>query len=69
LKKRERIARTIARGGSYESIDMGERFQGQAITMKPGAALSLQLHHHRAEHWMPSAHRPHHSRRRDDHLF
>jgi hypothetical protein len=48
---------------------MGERFQGQAITMKPGAALSLQMHHHRAEHWTPSAHRPHHSRRRDDHLF
>lgn len=38
--------------GSYESIDRGERYQAKRITVKPGAALSLQLHHHRAEHWI-----------------
>lgn len=38
--------------GSYDSIDMGERFQVKRIMVKPGAALSLQKHHHRAEHWV-----------------
>jgi len=38
--------------GYYESIDRGERFQAKRITVKPGAALSLQMHHHRAEHWV-----------------
>ena len=38
--------------GSYDSIDMGERFQVKRITVKPGASLSLQKHHHRAEHWI-----------------
>ena len=38
--------------GSYDSIDMGERFQVKRITVNPGAALSLQMHHHRAEHWI-----------------
>lgn len=38
--------------GSYDSIDMGERFQVKRIVVKPGAALSLQKHHHRAEHWI-----------------
>jgi mannose-1-phosphate guanylyltransferase / mannose-6-phosphate isomerase len=38
--------------GSYDSIDMGERFQVKRIMVKPGAALSLQKHHHRAEHWI-----------------
>ncbi|HEX7324024.1 MAG TPA: mannose-1-phosphate guanylyltransferase/mannose-6-phosphate isomerase, partial [Rhodanobacteraceae bacterium] len=38
--------------GSYDSIDMGERFQVKRITVKPGAALSLQKHFHRAEHWV-----------------
>ncbi|HET7931881.1 MAG TPA: mannose-1-phosphate guanylyltransferase/mannose-6-phosphate isomerase [Rhodanobacteraceae bacterium] len=38
--------------GSYDSIDAGERFQVKRITVKPGAALSLQKHHHRAEHWV-----------------
>lgn len=38
--------------GSYDSIDMGERFQVKRIVVKPGAALSLQKHHHRAEHWV-----------------
>lgn len=38
--------------GSYEGIDAGERFQVKRIIVKPGAALSLQMHHHRAEHWV-----------------
>jgi mannose-1-phosphate guanylyltransferase/mannose-6-phosphate isomerase len=38
--------------GSYDSIDLGERFQVKRITVKPGAQLSLQMHHHRAEHWI-----------------
>jgi mannose-1-phosphate guanylyltransferase/mannose-6-phosphate isomerase len=38
--------------GSYDSIDSGERFQVKRIVVKPGAALSLQKHRHRAEHWV-----------------
>ena len=38
--------------GKYDSIDMGERFQVKRITVKPGAKLSVQMHHHRAEHWI-----------------
>lgn len=38
--------------GCYDSIDVGARFQVKRITVKPGAALSLQMHHHRAEHWI-----------------
>ena len=38
--------------GSYDSIDAGERFQVKRLTVKPGASMSLQLHHHRAEHWI-----------------
>lgn len=38
--------------GNYDSIDMGERFQVKRIVVKPGAALSLQKHHKRAEHWI-----------------
>ncbi|MFQ5488808.1 MAG: mannose-1-phosphate guanylyltransferase/mannose-6-phosphate isomerase [Gammaproteobacteria bacterium] len=38
--------------GDYEGVDMGERFQVKRITVKPGASLSLQMHHHRAEHWV-----------------
>jgi mannose-1-phosphate guanylyltransferase/mannose-6-phosphate isomerase len=38
--------------GSYDSVDYGERFQVKRITVKPGAKLSLQMHHHRAEHWV-----------------
>ncbi len=38
--------------GSYEGVDTGARFQVKRITVKPGAALSLQMHHHRAEHWV-----------------
>ncbi|OGT40113.1 MAG: hypothetical protein A3F12_03710 [Gammaproteobacteria bacterium RIFCSPHIGHO2_12_FULL_38_14] len=38
--------------GSYESIGMGPGFQVKHIVVKPGASLSLQLHHHRSEHWV-----------------
>jgi mannose-1-phosphate guanylyltransferase/mannose-6-phosphate isomerase len=38
--------------GWYDSIDIGERFQVKRIAVKPGASLSLQMHHHRAEHWI-----------------
>ncbi|UVE16859.1 mannose-1-phosphate guanylyltransferase/mannose-6-phosphate isomerase [Pseudomonas sp. LS44] len=38
--------------GSYDSVDMGGRFQVKRISVKPGAQLSLQMHHHRAEHWI-----------------
>ncbi len=38
--------------GSYEGIDQSERFQVKRITVNPGASLSLQMHHHRAEHWV-----------------
>ncbi|MBL8704888.1 MAG: mannose-1-phosphate guanylyltransferase/mannose-6-phosphate isomerase [Rhodospirillales bacterium] len=38
--------------GTYETIDVGDRFQVKRIVVKPGASLSLQMHHHRAEHWV-----------------
>jgi mannose-1-phosphate guanylyltransferase/mannose-6-phosphate isomerase len=38
--------------GSYDSIESGGRFQVKCLKVKPGAALSLQMHHHRAEHWV-----------------
>jgi mannose-1-phosphate guanylyltransferase len=38
--------------GVYDSIDTGDRYQVKRITVKPGAKLSLQMHHHRAEHWI-----------------
>jgi mannose-1-phosphate guanylyltransferase/mannose-6-phosphate isomerase len=38
--------------GSYDSIDNGERYQVKRISVKPGAKLSVQKHHHRAEHWI-----------------
>jgi mannose-1-phosphate guanylyltransferase/mannose-6-phosphate isomerase len=38
--------------GSYDSIDVGERFQVKRLIVHPGGALSLQMHHHRAEHWV-----------------
>jgi mannose-1-phosphate guanylyltransferase/mannose-6-phosphate isomerase len=38
--------------GWYDGVDAGERFQVKRILVKPGASLSLQMHHHRAEHWV-----------------
>ena len=57
LKRKERdeaeIHRRVYRPwGSYETVDFSERFKVKRITVKPGAALSLQKHQHRAEHWV-----------------
>ena len=38
--------------GAYDSIDEGHRYQVKRITVKPGGKLSVQKHHHRAEHWV-----------------
>src|SRR5450631_4390767 len=38
--------------GSYDSLDSGERFQAKRLSVTPGGVLSLQMHHHRAEHWI-----------------
>jgi mannose-1-phosphate guanylyltransferase/mannose-6-phosphate isomerase len=38
--------------GSYRTISLGDRYQVKEIIVKPGASLSLQMHHHRAEHWV-----------------
>jgi mannose-1-phosphate guanylyltransferase len=38
--------------GKYDSIDSGDGYQAKRITVKPGAKLSVQMHHHRAEHWV-----------------
>jgi len=54
-KKREEknFHRKVARPwGWYDSVDEGERFKVKRIQVKPGASLSLQMHHHRAEHWI-----------------
>jgi mannose-1-phosphate guanylyltransferase/mannose-6-phosphate isomerase len=57
LKKMGRYEHSLHREvfrpwGSYDSIDNGERFQVKRLVVKPGASMSLQLHHHRAEHWI-----------------
>ena len=38
--------------GTYQTTDMGDRFQTKRIVVKPGEQLSLQLHYHRSEHWI-----------------
>ena len=57
LKERGRYEHSLHREvfrpwGSYDSIENGARFQVKRLKVKPGAALSLQMHHHRAEHWV-----------------
>lgn len=57
LKKQGRYETSLHREvfrpwGSYDSIDSGDRFQVKRLVVKPGACMSLQLHHHRAEHWI-----------------
>ena len=57
LKKQKRYETSLHREvfrpwGSYDSIDSGDRFQVKRLMVKPGACMSLQLHHHRAEHWI-----------------
>jgi mannose-1-phosphate guanylyltransferase/mannose-6-phosphate isomerase len=44
--------RVVRPWGSYEGIDRGDRFQVKRIIVNPGQQLSLQMHHHRAEHWV-----------------
>ena len=44
--------RVVRPWGSYEGVDRGERFQVKRIVVNPHAKLSLQMHHHRAEHWI-----------------
>ncbi len=45
--------RRVARPwGAYDSVDNGERFEVKRLSVKPGAKLSLRMHHHRAEHWV-----------------
>ena len=57
LKERGRYEHSLHREvyrpwGSYDSIESGPRFQVKRLKIKPGATLSLQMHHHRAEHWI-----------------
>ncbi|WP_339668999.1 mannose-1-phosphate guanylyltransferase/mannose-6-phosphate isomerase [Dasania marina] len=57
LKAQERSEATIHRQvyrpwGKYDSVDAGHRHQVKRITVNPGAKLSVQMHHHRAEHWV-----------------
>ncbi|MHA5253016.1 mannose-1-phosphate guanyltransferase [Escherichia coli] len=48
-----RVHREVYRPwGKYDSIDAGDRYQVKRITVKPGEGLSVQMHHHRAEHWV-----------------
>lgn len=48
-----RVHRKVYRPwGSYETLHLAERFQVKHITVDPGHSLSLQLHHHRSEHWI-----------------
>jgi mannose-1-phosphate guanylyltransferase/mannose-6-phosphate isomerase len=52
-REEKNLHRKVARPwGWYDSIDQGERFKVKRIQVKPGASLSLQMHQHRAEHWI-----------------
>lgn len=52
-REEKNLHRKVARPwGWYDSIDEGEHFKVKRIQVKPGASLSLQMHHHRAEHWI-----------------
>lgn len=51
-KEHENHLKVYRPWGFFEKLDNGERFQVKRITIKPGGNLSLQLHHHRAEHWI-----------------
>jgi mannose-1-phosphate guanylyltransferase/mannose-6-phosphate isomerase len=57
LQKAQRVEQALHRKvhrpwGWYDSVDEGDRFKVKRIQVKPGASLSLQMHHHRAEHWV-----------------
>lgn len=52
-REEKNLHRKVARPwGWYDSVDEGDRFKVKRISAKPGASLSLQMHHHRAEHWI-----------------
>ena len=52
-REEKNLHRKVSRPwGWYDSVDEGERFKVKRIQVKPGASLSLQMHHHRAEHWV-----------------
>ena len=52
-REEKNLHRKVARPwGWYDSVDEGEHFKVKRIQVKPGASLSLQMHHHRAEHWI-----------------
>jgi mannose-1-phosphate guanylyltransferase/mannose-6-phosphate isomerase len=52
-REEKNLHRKVARPwGWYDSVDEGERFKVKRIQVKPGASLSLQMHHYRAEHWI-----------------
>jgi mannose-1-phosphate guanylyltransferase/mannose-6-phosphate isomerase len=52
-REEKNLHRKVARPwGWYDSVDEGERFKVKRIQVKPSASLSLQMHHHRAEHWI-----------------
>lgn len=53
-KRKEASENTVTHRpwGKFENIDKGERYQVKLITVRPGASLSLQMHHHRSEHWV-----------------
>ena len=52
-REEKNLHRKVSRPwGWYDSVDEGERFKVKRILVKPGASLSLQMHHHRAEHWI-----------------
>jgi len=52
-REEKNLHRKVARPwGWYDSVDEGDRFKVKRIQVKPGASLSLQMHHHRAEHWI-----------------
>jgi mannose-1-phosphate guanylyltransferase/mannose-6-phosphate isomerase len=57
MKRQERpevanASRVYRPWGWYQTVDLGDRFQVKRIRVEPGASLSLQMHHHRAEHWV-----------------
>jgi mannose-1-phosphate guanylyltransferase/mannose-6-phosphate isomerase len=57
LDQKDRVEKNFHRKvlrpwGWYDSVDEGKRFKVKRIQVQPGASLSLQMHHHRAEHWV-----------------
>ena len=51
-KERERHLRSYRPWGYFETLSLGSRFQVKLLHVKPGGKLSMQMHHHRSEHWI-----------------